>query len=105
MSSDFAVCVGSCFSTLVTLKNNSNVQRALQCISGLVHTRKSDDDASIDWVLLIAALATGDELELSVHLLWLAQETSEKNTPNVLLCVTSAVQATADAHLIQAQHW
>ena len=59
--------------------------RALRCISGLVRTGKSDDDADIDRVLLIAALATGDELESSVHLLWLAQETSEKNTPNVLL--------------------
>jgi hypothetical protein len=29
--------------------------------------------------LLIAALATGGELESSVNLLWLAQETSEKN--------------------------
>jgi len=35
--------------------------------------------------LLIAARATSDQLESSVHLLWLTQETSEKNTPNVLL--------------------
>ena len=46
---------------------------------------RRDDDADIDRVLLIAALATSAELESSVHLLWLAQETSEKNTPNVLL--------------------
>ena len=59
--------------------------RALRRISGLVRTGKSDDDADIDRVLLIAALATSDKLESSVHLLWLAQETSEKNTPNVLL--------------------
>ena len=51
--------------------------RALRCISGLVRTGKSDDDAGIDRVLLIAALATSAELESSVHLLWLAQETSE----------------------------
>ena len=50
--------------------------RALRCISGLVRTEKSDDDADIDRVLLIAALATGDELESSVYSLWLAQETS-----------------------------
>ena len=61
--------------------------RALRCISGLVRTRKSDDDADIDRVLLIAALATSAELEFesSVHLLWLAQETSEKNIGGVLL--------------------
>ena len=44
-----------------------------------------DDDAGLDRILLIAARATSAELELSVHLLCLAQETSEKNTPNVLL--------------------
>ena len=52
--------------------------RALRCISGLVRTGKSGDDADIDPVLLIAALATGGELESSVHLLWLAQETSRR---------------------------
>ena len=39
----------------------------------------------INWTLLITAQATSAELELSMHLLWLTQETSEKNTPNVLL--------------------
>ena len=34
-----------------------------------------------DWALPIAARATSDQLESSVHLLWLTQETSEKNTP------------------------
>ena len=79
--------------------------RALRCISGLVRTGKSDDDADIDRVLLIAALATGDELESSVHLLWLAQETSEKNTPTQCSSPTSPAQATADARSIQAQRW
>ena len=43
--------------------------RALRCISGLVRTGKSDDDADIDRVLPIAARATSAELESSVHLL------------------------------------
>ena len=59
--------------------------RVLRCISGLVRTGKSDDDADLDWALLIAARATSDQLESSVHLLWLAQETSEKNIGCVLL--------------------
>ena len=42
--------------------------RALRCISGLVHTGKSDDDKDLDWILLIAARATSAELESSVHL-------------------------------------
>ena len=49
----------------------------LRCISGLVRTSKFDDDTGIDRVLPIAAQTTSDQLELSVHLLWLAQETSE----------------------------
>ena len=51
--------------------------RALQCMSGLVHTGKSDNDTDLDWALPIVAQATSDQLESSVHLLWLAQETSE----------------------------
>ena len=39
---------------------------------------KSDEDADLDWALLIAAQATSAELESSVHLLWPAQETSPK---------------------------
>ena len=49
------------------------------CISGLVRTGKSNDDADLAWALLIAARATSDQLESSVHLLGLAQETSEKS--------------------------
>ena len=78
---------GSCrklFFGLGCVENNSNAGH-LRCISGLVRTGKSDDDKDLDWILLIAARATSAELELSVHLLCLAQETSEKNTPNVLL--------------------
>ena len=66
------------------IKNNSNAGY-LRCISGLVHTSKSDNDTDIDQVLPIMAQATSGQLELSMHLLWLMQETSEKNTPNVLL--------------------
>ena len=82
----FRQCVvgfcGSCWNLFFDLGNVEKQLewRALRCISGLVRTGKSDDDAGIDRVLLIAALATGDELESSAHLLWLAQETSEKNT-------------------------
>ena len=43
----------------------------LRCLSGLVHTGGSHDDTNVDRTVLIAALATGDELESSVHLLWL----------------------------------
>ena len=63
------------------VENNSNGGH-LRCISDLVRTGKSGDDAAIDRILLIAALTTSAELESSVSLLWLAQETSEKNTPN-----------------------
>ena len=72
------------FFDLGHIKNNLNGGH-LRCISDLVHTSKSDGDAGIDQVLIITAWNTGDKLELSVHLLWLAQEMSEKNTPNVLL--------------------
>ena len=41
--------------------------------SGLVRTGGSHDDTDIDQVLLIAAVATGDELESSVHLLAVAR--------------------------------
>ena len=75
------------------VENNSNGGH-LRCISGLARTGKSDDDADIDRVLPIAARATSDQLESSVHLLWLTQETP-----------ASPAQATADARSIQAQHW
>ena len=45
----------------------------------------ADDDKDLDWILCIMVQATSAELELSVHLLCLTQEMSEKNTPNVLL--------------------
>jgi hypothetical protein len=57
----------------------------LRCISGLVRTGKSDDDADLDWALRIAARATSAELESRVHLLELVQEMSEKNIGCVLL--------------------
>ena len=72
------------FFDLGCIENNLNAGH-LQCISGLVHTRKSDDDKDLDWILLITVQATSTELESSMHLLCLAQEMSEKNTPNVLL--------------------
>ena len=72
------------FFDLGRVENNSNGGH-LRCISGLARTGKSDDDADIDRVLPIAARATSDQLESSVHLLWLAQETSEKNIGCVLL--------------------
>ena len=68
-------------------------------------TGKSDDDKDFDWILLITAQATSDQLESSVHLLCLMQETLEKNTPNVLNSLMSPAQATADARSIQAQRW
>ena len=45
--------------------------------SPMVHAGGSDDDAGLDLILLIAARATSAELESSVYLLWLVQETSE----------------------------
>ena len=57
----------------------------LRCLSGSARAGESSDDAGLDRTLLIAARATSAELELRVYVLWLAQETSEKNTPNVLL--------------------
>ena len=87
----FSQCVigfyGSCwklFFDLGRVENNSNAGH-LRCISGLVRTGKSDDDKDLDWILRIAARATSAELESSVHLLWLTQETSEKNIGCVLL--------------------
>ena len=65
------------FFDLGRVENNSNGGH-LRCISDLVRTGKSDDDADIDRILLIAALTTSAERESSVSLLWLAQETSEK---------------------------
>ena len=86
----FSQCVvgfcGSCwmlFCDLRRVEKNSNGGH-LRCLSGLVRTGGSHDDTDIDLALLIAALATGDELESSVYPLWFAQETSEKNTPYVL---------------------
>ena len=43
------------------------------------------DDAGLDRTLPIVARATSAELESGVYVLGLTQETSEKNTPNVLL--------------------
>ena len=71
----FSQCVvgfcGLCrklFFDLGRVENNSNAGH-LRCISGLVRTRKSDDDKDLDWILLIMVRATSDQLELSVHLL------------------------------------
>ena len=66
------------------VENNSNGGH-LRCLSGSVRAGESSDDAGLDRTLLIAARATSAELESRVYVLWLAQETSEKNTPNVLL--------------------
>ena len=65
---------------------NSN-GRHLRCLAGLlvVRTGGSHDDTDVDRLLLIAVLATSDELELSVYLLWFVQETLEKNIGCVLL--------------------
>ena len=41
---------------------------------GLGTPGESSDDAGLDRTLLIAARATSAELELRVHVLWLAQE-------------------------------
>ena len=61
------------------------MEAILRWLSGLVRAGGSNHDADLDRILLIAARATNAQLELSVHFLWLAQETSEKNTPKVLL--------------------
>ena len=78
----FSQCVvgfcGSCwmlFFDLGCVEKNSNGGH-LRCLSGLVRTSGSHNDTGIDRVLLITALLTSDELESSVYLLWLAQETS-----------------------------
>ena len=57
----------------------------LRCLSGSARAGESSDDAGLDRTLLIAARATSAELELGVYVLWLAQETSEKNIGCVLL--------------------
>ena len=44
------------------------MEAILRWLSGLVRTGGSDDDADLDRMLLIAARATSDQLELSVHL-------------------------------------
>ena len=66
------------------VENNSNGGH-LRCLSGSVRADESRDDAGLDRTLLIVARATSAELESRVCVLGLAQETSEKNTPNVLL--------------------
>ena len=60
------------FFDLGRVENNLNGGH-LWCISGLACTSKSDNDTDIDQVLLIAAWATSDQLELSMNLLWLTQ--------------------------------
>ena len=66
------------------VENSSNGGH-LRCLSGSARAGESSDDAGLDRTLLIAARATSAELQLREYVLWLAQETSEKNTPNVLL--------------------
>ena len=66
------------------IENNSNGGH-LRCLSGSVHASESCDDAGLDRTLLIVAWATSAELESRVHVLGLAQETSEKNIGCVLL--------------------
>ena len=73
-----------CFLRLRPSKNNSNGGH-LRCLSGSVRAGESRDDAGLDRTLLIVARATSAGLESRVYVLGLAQETSEKNTPNVLL--------------------
>ena len=76
--------LGSCFSPQneKTSTQRSSHQKQLngghlQWLSGLVRASGSDDDAGLNRILLIAAWATSAELESSVYLLWLVQETSE----------------------------
>ena len=83
------------FCDLRRVEKNSNGGH-LRCLSGLVRTGGSHDDTGIDRVLLIAALATGDELESSVYPLWLAQETSG-TSPTRPVTARSARPATASA--------
>ena len=59
-------------------RKTTRMEGSAICISGLVRTGKSDDDKDLDWILRIVARATSAELESSVNLLCLAQETSEK---------------------------
>ena len=90
------------FFDLGRVENNSNGGH-LRCISDLVRTGKSDDDADIDRVLLIAALATGDELESSLSAVARAGDVGEEHW--VCSSPTSPARATADARSIQAQRW
>ena len=73
-----------CFLRLRPSKNNSNGGH-LRCLSGSARAGESSDDAGLYRTLLIAARATSAELGLRVYVLWLAQETSEKNIGCVLL--------------------
>ena len=77
------------FGNVRRVENNSNGGH-LRCLSGLVGTGGSDDDTNLDRILLIAALATSDELESSVHLLWLAPETLGKNSSPTFPSVSGA---------------
>ena len=52
-------------------------------LAGSVRAGESRDDAGLDRVLLIAARVTSAELELGEHVLWLAQEASQKNMGRV----------------------
>ena len=62
------------------------MEAILRWLSSMVRAVGSDDVADLDQILLIAARATSAQLELSVHLLWLAQETSDKKQPDVSFC-------------------
>ena len=67
-----------CFLRLCSSKNNLNGGH-LRCLSGSVCASESHDDTGLDWTLLIVVQATSAELELSVYVLGLTQEMSEKN--------------------------
>ena len=86
----FSQCVisfcSSCwklFFDLGCVKNSLNTGH-LRCLSGLVCTSESDNGAGLDCSLPIMAQFS-DQPGLSVHLLWLMQEMSKKNTPSFLL--------------------
>ena len=87
----FSQCVisfcSSCwklFFDLGCVKSSLNTGH-LRCLSGLVCTSESDNGAGLGCSLPTMAQATSDQLGLSVHLLWLMQEMSKKNTPSFLL--------------------
>ena len=65
----------------------------LRCLSGSARAGESSDDAGLDRTLLIAARATSAELGLRIYVLWLAQETSEKNIGCVIVGPPGAYQA------------